>query len=337
MREATPGSDHASASREESAEFAALRESFIAYLRVECGLSPNTLLAYRRDLRDLFEDLAAHGADRLSSLSPRHLANHIGRLRNEQGLASTSVARHLATVRMLFRWLAAEGRTQENLAELLERPSLWKRLPGVLSQRDIEALLAAPRPPQDPKAHVPPLWLRDRALLELMYACGLRASEAATLELSDLHFTLGVIKVTGKGDKQRLVPFGRPAEGALRRYLDECRPKLVREYARELSGESAGRATGREGARVFLSRSGRSLERVAVWQIVKRNARAAGLSHVYPHLLRHTFATHLLIGGADLRVVQELLGHASIDTTQVYTRVDQPRLKEVHRRFHPRA
>ena len=180
------------------------------------------------------------------------------------------------------------------------------------------------RPPHNGDGKAIPLWLRDKGILELMYACGLRASEVGALGLDEVYPTLGVVKVTGKGDKQRLVPYGRPAERAVTAYTMQCRPRLVRIDARDKG-------------RLFLSRTGRPLERVAVWQIVKRNAAKAGLDHIHPHMLRHTFATHLLSGGADLRVVQELLGHANINTTQVYTRVDQPRLKDIHRRFHPRA
>ena len=157
-----------------------------------------------------------------------------------------------------------------------------------------------------------------------MYACGLRASETATLLLDDLYFDLGFLKITGKGDKQRIVPFGAPAEAALRVYLEECRPRLAR-------------AGVDEKGRVFLSRTGRPLERVALWQIVKRNAAAAGIPDVHPHLLRHSFATHLLSGGADLRAVQEMLGHANITTTQIYTHVDQPRLRQIIKEHHPRG
>ena len=225
---------------------------------------------------------------------------------------------------MFFRWARAEGHLDTNPTELVDRPSLWKKVPGVLSPRSIRALLSAPQPRPDDDPDAPPLWLRDRAMLEVMYACGLRASETADLRVDDIHFTLAVVKATGKGRKQRLVPFGEPAEAAMRHYLEDCRPRLAR-------------PDGRDAGRMFLSRTGRPLERVAVWQIVKRCAAAAGLHNVHPHVLRHTFATHLLGGGADLRIVQELLGHADVTTTQIYTRVDQTRLKEVVRKFHPRG
>lgn len=303
-----------------------LPDAFLSYLRVECGLSANTLSAYQRDLRDLVQDLAEHGVSDAASASTADLIGHLTRLRTEHKLASTSIARHLATLRMFYRWVSAERSGTDNPADLLERPSQWQRLPEVLSRQSITALLRAPEESRVTvgTSDAVPIWLRDRALLETMYACGLRASEVCTLARNDVIRPLGVLKVTGKGDKQRLVPYGKPAEESLNDYLEHCRPRLLKPDGRDLD-------------RVFLSRTGRPLERVAVWQIVTRHARSAGLRGVHPHVMRHTFATHLLVGGADLRVVQELLGHASIATTQVYTRVDQPRLKEVHRRFHPRG
>jgi integrase/recombinase XerD len=181
----------------------------------------------------------------------------------------------------------------------------------------------------DGKLAGPPLHLRDRAMLELLYACGLRASEVAGLRIADFHPTLGVVMVTGKGGKQRLVPVGKPAQEAVRRYLDECRPRL-------LAGAGKAPRPDRSAGRLLLSRSGRPLERVAVWQLVRKNAKLAGLGHVHPHLLRHSFATHLVSGGADLRVVQELLGHADIATTQIYTHVDSSRFRAIQKKFHPR-
>jgi integrase/recombinase XerD len=296
----------------------------LAHLRIECGLADNTIAAYARDLRDLRRDLEASGTTTVAGLTGRALVDHVRDLRARRRLASSSVVRHIATLRIFCRFLAAEGHAPEELGALLERPTQWRKIPGILHTGSIEKLLAAADPPGeiDPKAL--PLWIRDRALLELLYACGLRASEAADLPQSEINFTLGFVKVTGKGNKQRLVPFGRPAEMHLRQYLTECRPRLCR-------------GDGRDKDRVFLSRTGRPLERVAIWQIVKRHAAKAGLDRVYPHLLRHSFATHLLSGGADLRVVQELLGHSNITTTQIYTRVDQPRLREVVRKYHPRG
>jgi integrase/recombinase XerD len=305
--------------------FAQFHRQFLTFIRVECGLSANTLAAYSRDLTDLLRDLQDHGATSIESVTPRSLSDHLARLKTGRKLAASSIIRHLATVKVFFRWLQARGFIKDNPADILERPTRWRRLPGVLSPSQLKALLAAPVPGVHLKGPPPPpLYLRDRAMLELMYASGLRASEAGAVHLTDLHETLGVVRLTGKGNKQRLVPVGRPALDAIGLYLKECRPLLVR-------------PDGRDAGRLLLSRSGRPLERVAVWQIVKRNAAAAGLSNVHPHVLRHSFATHLLAGGADLRVVQELLGHSDIATTQIYTHVDRSHLKDVHRRHHPRA
>ncbi len=304
--------------------YARLHAHFLGFIRVECGLSHNTLQAYGRDLHDLLSDLAAKSITSLAGASARDVSTHIAELKSKRQMAGSSVIRHLAAIKVFFRWALSLGHIERDPTEVLDRPTRWKKLPDVLSPRQVAALLAAPQPPDNPDDDGPPLWLRDRALLELLYASGLRASEVAGLLMSDVHPTLGVVRVTGKGSKQRLVPMGKPAQQALDTYLRDCRPLLHK-------------PDGRDKGRVLLSRSGRPLERVAVWQIVKRCAALAGLRNVHPHTLRHSFATHLLIGGADLRVVQELLGHADIATTQIYTHVDRSRLKQVHTKHHPRA
>lgn len=321
------------------------RRGFLTYIRVECGLAANTVEAYRRDLDDLLTDLAVSGRATLSDVTPRDLVAHLTGLKNDRGLTTSSIARHLATIKVFFRWAMSLGRLPENPADHLDQPTRWKRLPGVLSPRQVKALIdVAPYPPparQKPGAPPPPpLHLRDRALLETLYACGLRASEAATLRIADIRETFDLLIVTGKGDKQRIVPIGKPAAAAIRTYLSDCRPLLL---GMSIDGMACPRRPRRghanvQGAsdRLFLSRTGRPLERVAIWQIVKRQAARAGLHDVHPHTLRHSFATHLLGGGADLRVVQELLGHADIATTQIYTHVDTSRLRDVHRKFHPR-
>jgi integrase/recombinase XerD len=298
---------------------------------VECGLAANSVEAYGRDLRDLFIDLTAQGRSEIGAVTSRDLVAHLAALKNQRHMASTSIIRHLATIRVFFRWLESTGLIEGNPTEDLDRPTRWKKLPGVLSPRQMKQLVEAPRPDPNAPATAPPLHLRDRAMLELMYACGLRASEVAGIRIADFHPTLGVVTVTGKGGKQRLVPVGRPAQVVVRRYLDECRGRLVGGVVAE------GKARpDRSGGRLLLSRTGRPLERVAVWQLVRKNARLAGLPKVHPHLLRHSFATHLVSGGADLRVVQELLGHADIATTQIYTHVDGSRFREIQKKFHPR-
>jgi len=259
------------------------------------------------------------GIASVEEIGPADLAEHVQLLHRERALQPTSIARHLATMRVFFRFLEANGYVEENPTRLLETPTRWKRLPGVLSPKKMRSLLAAPSP------EAGRLWLRDKAMLELMYAAGLRASEVGALRTREYNTTLGVLLVTGKGNKQRLVPIGKPAMECTDRYVAELRPQLARFD------------DGRDEERLLLSNTGRPLERVAVWQIVRRAAARAGLADVHPHMLRHSFATHLLAGGADLRVVQDLLGHADISTTQVYTHVDRTRLRQVVKTYHPRG
>jgi len=291
---------------------------FLAYLRVEAGLAPATLEAYGRDLRDLTEHLTELNIEDERAVKPQHLAEHVRFLHRQRKLDPTSIARHLATLRVFFRFLLANRIIDNDPTRLLETPTRWKRLPGVLSPKQMKMLLDAPAPENGR------LWLRDKAMLELMYAAGLRASEVGALRLNEYNPTLAVLIVTGKGSKQRLVPIGKPAQQWTDRYLNEQRGELTR------------RNDGRDQRRLLLSNTGRPLERVAVWQIVRRLALRAGLRDVHPHMLRHSFATHLLIGGADLRVVQELLGHSDIATTQIYTHVDRSHLRDVMRKHHPR-
>jgi len=291
---------------------------FLAWARVETGLSPATLEAYARDLRQMSADLVAHGARNPAKVSMQHLADHLQRLRRERGLEPSTITRHLATIRVFFRWLHAERRVERDPARLLERPHRWKKLPGTLTPNEMRKLVEAPT------AEHGDLWIRDRAMLEVMYAAGLRASEVGTLKMNDYNDTLASVVVLGKGNKQRVVPLGDPAVKAVRKYMKECRPGLAR------FGDA------RDKFRLFLSFSGRPIERVAVWQIVRKYSAVARVHGVHPHKLRHSFATHLLSGGADLRVVQELLGHSDINTTQVYTHVDRSRLREVLQKHHPR-
>lgn len=310
-------------------------EQFRVYLAVEAGLSPATLDAYMRDLAGLTRDCVSHGILGPEAITPESLIGYVQRLRSERKLSGASVTRHLSTVRVFFRWLLSVGAVHQDATEHLEAPTRWKRLPDVLSPRDMQGLLAAarerapararPRESDLAPANASPseLWLRDRALLELMYASGLRASEAAGVQLQALDLAHGWLRVLGKGSKQRLVPMGEPARAAIEAYMKDLRPKLLR-------------PDGRDKGRLFLSKSGRPITRVTVYTIVRSCAKEAGLARVHPHMMRHSFATHLLAGGADLRVVQELLGHADIGTTQIYTHVDRSRLKQVHETYHPR-
>lgn len=291
---------------------------FFGYLRVEAGLSPATLEAYRHDLDLLRDGLFSEGVLCCCDVTPKHLASHVRYLHRDRGLQASSVARHLSTIRMLFRFLHASNRVESDPSRLLETPTRWKRLPDVLSPKKMKQLIEAANP------SFGRLWQRDRALVEFMYAGGMRASEVAGIKPDDFKETLGVVMVTGKGNKQRLVPIGKPAIDAIHQYTEELRPKLLRFE------------DGRDEGRLLLSNTGRPLERVAVWQIIRKLAKNANLGEVHPHTLRHSFATHMLAGGADLRVVQELLGHSDIGTTQIYTHIDRSQLKSVIDKYHPR-
>jgi integrase/recombinase XerD len=283
----------------------------LEYLRTECHLAVNTIAAYRRDLTRFGEWLGGRAA---AKLSVRDLSDYMGWLQAKQ-LAATSIARHMVAVKLFYRYLQLEGVLQDNPAELLGTQKTWQRVPEVLSRDWIERLLSAPQP-------YDAFWRRDRALLELLYATGCRASEVSHLKLADLHLAERYCLAHGKGSKDRLTPLGDAAVAAVNDYLAAERPKLA-------SGGAPW---------LLLSRGGKRLRREAIWTLVKRYARRAGAHpDVSPHTLRHSFATHLLAGGADLRQVQELLGHASIATTQIYTHVEASRLKRVHQQCHPRA
>jgi integrase/recombinase XerD len=289
---------------------------FLHYLMAECGVSPHTLAAYRSDLMHFIRWRRVAAPGPLDRLDISALRGYVEAL-NDSGLAASSICRHLASLSTFFRFLIFEGRLNENIARLLVAPAVWDRLPTVLNPGSVERLLEAPGVES-------PLGRRDRAALETLYATGCRASEVAGLRPHDLDLVSGLVRCIGKGNKERRVPLGSRAVGALEAYLRRDRPMLI--------------ARRPETATVFVSKSGRPLTRIGLWSIVKRWARAAGLpAAISPHSLRHSFATHMLAGGADLRAVQEMLGHASIATTQVYTRVELSRLRQVHARFHPRS
>ena len=290
--------------------------AFRHYLQSERGMATNTVLAYGRDLERFALWVANGGLADYLHPSIRDLSHYLGHLRDER-LGPASVARHLVALKMFYRFLRLEERAAPASVELLSSPALWERIPQVLSPQSVEKLLAAPNA-------VDRFFLRDKALLETLYATGSRASEVVGLKLVDLHLDSGFCKCLGKGNKQRVVPLGRPAVEAVRNYLRDLRPQLTRAAS--------------DAPSVFVSRAGRDLTREMLWILVKKYARRAGLnSKISPHTLRHSFATHLLEGGADLRTVQELLGHANIRTTQHYTHVERGRLKTIHQRFHPRG
>ncbi len=289
-----------------------LVKRFLDYLFVECGLSGATVTAYRADLTEFWNHLTSHGV-LPGELGLEHIQSYLMAL-HHRGLSLASVARQLASLKMFLRHLLAEGRIQRDLASLLETPRKWRNLPKTLRYEQVDALLAAPDPSDD-------LWLRDRAILETLYATGMRVSELTGLTVQHVNLDVGYLRCFGKGSKERIIPIGSSALQALREYLTHLRPGLLRDVSLDA---------------VFLSRSGRPLDRTNVWRLIRKYAEHVGLKDVSPHTIRHCFATHLLAGGADLRVVQELLGHSDISTTQIYTHVDSSRLKQVHQQCHPR-
>ena len=289
-------------------------ESFRDFLALESGLSANTVEAYLRDLRRLGEFATSRGVRDPARLT-RPLLRDFVYLLKDLGLSAASIRRAVSAVRTYYGFLVGEGRVPDNPSDRLESPQRGRVLPETLSVREVEVLLGSPRVEE-------PLAWRDRALLELGYGAGLRVSELCSLSLSDLLLSENLVRVLGKGGKQRLVPVGRSVIGAVSVYLHTMRPELDR-------GKSRGR--------VFLNARGQPLSRVGAWGVVKRATERAGITkRVTPHTLRHSFATHLLEGGADLRAVQEMLGHADLSTTQIYTHVDREYLRSVHKQFHPR-
>ncbi len=301
---------------------AVARAGFLTHCRVEAGLSPATLDGYERDIRSLLHFLTEHGVKEPSEITPRVLAEHLASLRSERGLDASTVARHRTSIRMFCRWMLATGVIAEDVTTLLEAPRRARRLPGVLTPGQMRAMLSPPQGEPENRELQAALALRNRAVLEMMYACGLRASEVGAITLSDIDLKTRLVRVLGKGNRRRLVPIAEASCRAVQQYLDHARPVLA--------------VSRRDLGRVFLSRFGRPLDRMGVWKLVKACARRAGIKDAHPHTLRHSFATHLLAGGADLRIVQELLGHADIATTEIYTHIDRSRLSEVHRRCHPR-
>lgn len=289
---------------------------FLHFLMAECRVSPNTLAAYRADIVKFSRWRKAEAPGPIEAVEIGMLAGYVDYL-GMLDLAPSTICRHLASLSTFFRFLIDEGRISENVAKLLVAPKLWDRLPTVLGPATVETLLTTP-------SAETMLGRRDRAALETLYATGCRASEVTALRPTDIDFESGTVRCIGKGDKERVVPIGVRAREVLLAYLKGDRPRLV---SRCPTTET-----------VFVARSGRPLSRSGLWQIVKTHALAAGLpSKVSPHTLRHSFATHLLAGGADLRVVQEILGHSSIGTTQIYTRVEIGHLLDVHSRCHPRG
>ena len=292
-----------------------LLERFQDFLSLEEGSSANTGAAYGRDLERFTTYVTSRGISAPGEVTPRLVREFVFHLK-DLGLAPASIRRNVSAVRTYFRFLVGEGHVVRDPSERVETPGRWRTLPEVLSADEVSRLLAAPTLDE-------PLAFRDRAMLELAYGAGLRVSEWIGLAVRDVVFDEQLVRVFGKGSKERLVPIGRAALGAVAIYLRELRPRLEK-------GQGKGI--------LFLNARGTPLTRMGAWKILRKYVEAAGIEKaVSPHTLRHSFATHLLEGGADLRAVQEMLGHADISTTQLYTHVDREYLRSVHRQFHPRA
>lgn len=289
--------------------------AFANYLQAECGMAKNTLAAYRTDLQQFSEWFREHGPATVHQVDLATLTGHLQWL-HDRKLAASTIARHLVAIKMFFRYLVLEGVLAESVADLMSSPKLWQNLPKVLSPETVNRLIASPVP-EDRQP------LRDRALLSLLYATGCRASEISNMKVSDVRLTDNFCRCLGKGNKERIVGLNPVARLALEAYLEHERPQLV---------------SRRDAEWLFVTRRGTGLTRIMIWQLVKKYAARAGCSkQVSPHTFRHSFATHMLAGGAEIRALQELLGHANIATTQIYTHVEHSRLKAVHAKCHPRG
>jgi integrase/recombinase XerD len=293
----------------------ALIDQFLDHVSLERGLSENTRMAYSADLQAFSGFLETRKVHSFNEVTRKQVLDFLTQ-EKDRGLSMNSISRRLVAIRVFFAFLQREGLLDRNIIEAMDSPKLWKVLPGVLSVKEVGRLLETP-------AGNDRISLRDKAMLELLYATGLRVSEIADLALDDLHPDESYLRCMGKGSKVRVVPFGEKAHECLNRYLSESRPA----FAKEISGRQ-----------VFLSYRGTKFTRKGIWKLIRAYAKRAGIEKkVSPHTLRHSFASHLLANGAPLRVIQEMLGHADIATTQIYTHIDQGRLRAIHAQYHPRA
>ncbi len=289
-----------------------LTDQFINHLRVERGLADNTIQSYSRDLLRFLQFLEGRKRSPLHATQD-DIMDYMGTLQKD--LSARSCARSLSALKMFFRFLVTEGRIESSPARLLGAPKLPRRLPGVLTRDEVDALLTQPDP-SNQRGH------RDKAMLELLYATGLRVSELVGLQMSNINLEAGYVRMVGKGSKERMVPMGTKALEVLKAYLSEARGKLLK---------------NKSSSSLFLNSRGAALTRQGFWKIIKKHGKKAGIrKEITPHKLRHSFASHLLEGGADLRSVQVMLGHADISTTQIYTHITRERLKQIHEKYHPR-
>jgi len=290
-------------------------KAFLDYLNIEAGLSENTILGYGRDLRDFADYCLSKGVKQPDGINTEMFFGYAKSLAR-QSKAEASINRSVVAIKMFMRFCKMMGHIEDDLTVFLESPKLWQKLPIVCSKDQVAKLMSAPDAQE-------PYCLRDRALLELLYATGTRASEVAGLRTGDVNLKIGYVRCLGKGKKERVIPLNRTTIAAVGEYIEQLRPKLAKPFSSDA---------------LLLSRTGRALSRIEIWRIVKKHARIAGLPRqMTTHTLRHCFATHLLSGGADLRSVQEMLGHVDIATTQIYTHVDQERLRNMHKKYHPRG
>jgi len=294
----------------------ALIQEFSDYLRIEKRNSPHTVSAYRRDLSRFSAEFAGQKVD---SVTTANIRDFLISLR-EQGLSPASVARSLSSIKSFFKYLCQDKQFQDNPAEILETPKRWRKLPDVLSSEDVDNLLKSP----DLESV---LGLRDKAMLEILYASGLRVSELINLQVSQLDMQVGYLRTLGKGSKERIVPIGAMAKRGVENYILNSRPALI-----------SSRKDGGKPEELFVTRRGRGMTRQGFWKLLKGYVTQANIrANVSPHTLRHAFATHLLERGADLRSVQQMLGHSDISTTQIYTHILGKRMLEIHQQFHPRS
>jgi integrase/recombinase XerD len=290
-------------------------EEFLTYLSAEKGLAKNTLESYKRDIEKFVNFLEERQTGTFKEVARKDIVDFMIALK-KGGLSAPSISRNLVSVKLLFRFLTRERLIAEDVTSALDSPKLWKTLPDTLSEDEVLRILNAP----DVKR---PEGLRDRAILELLYASGLRVSELVGLKVSDVNLDIGFLRCLGKGSKERIVPIGSKAVKYVKDYLEKVRPRLRKELIT---------------THLFLTRLGKGFTRQSIWTIIKEYTEQAGIKKIVtPHTLRHSFATHLLSHGAELRMVQEMLGHADISTTQIYTHVDKERLKSIHKQFHPRG